>query len=78
MTLIPSYYQGYTYPAVLDNRLAHWLWKRLCCPRHWHLWDEVWSGFDHVMYCDACGVEFGWREGSLEGGNDASESELWA
>ena len=54
-------YHGYSYPSVFDNSLAHWLWKRLCCPRGWHLWDEVVSHDAHYLYCDACGVEFGYR-----------------
>jgi hypothetical protein len=49
-------YIGYTYPSILDNRLAHWLWRKVCCPRYWHLWDEVLSDI-HVLYCDACGEE---------------------
>jgi len=46
-----------TYPSFLDNRLCHWLWKKLCCPRGWHLFDECQSLDDHMLNCDACGYE---------------------
>ena len=45
-----------TYPRWLQNRLAWWLWQRLCCPRGWHLWDEVISD-RHYLVCDACETE---------------------
>ena len=48
----------YSYPPIFDNRFSHWLWKRLCCPRGWHLWDEVLSELGHCLYCDACEIEF--------------------
>ena len=40
----------------MQNRLCWWLWKRLCCPIGWHLWDEVASD-RHYLYCDACEIE---------------------
>jgi hypothetical protein len=57
----PSDYKGYTYPKLFDNRVAHWLWRHLFCRGGWHLWDECLSPFAHVLYCDACEVEFGDR-----------------
>lgn len=57
-----SPYMGITYSRILDNRLARWLWKKLMCPRHHHLFDEVWTvksedyPDNHYLYCDACGL----------------------
>lgn len=51
-------YQGYTYPHIFDHRLVHAVWRRLFCPRGWHLWDECWSPEAHVLFCDACEAEF--------------------
>ena len=48
---------GYTYPSLLQFRLVWWLWKHLCCPSGWHLWDEVVSCRRHYLYCDACDSE---------------------
>lgn len=56
--IFPEDCNCYTYPSILDNRLSHWLWKRLCCPRGWHLWDEVLSELGHRLSCDACDIEF--------------------
>jgi hypothetical protein len=50
-------YENYTYPKFLQNRLAHWLWKKLFCRMGWHLWDEVLSLDYHYLYCDACEKE---------------------
>ena len=37
-----------------------WLWRRYCCPRDWHTFDECesWATVppDHSLYCDACGL----------------------
>jgi len=57
----PAHYIGHTYPTLLDNAAAQWLWQRLFCPRGWHLWDESHSGSSHGLSCDACGAWFGWR-----------------
>lgn len=48
-------YHGITHPV--RGEWLHWLWRRLCCSREWHLFDEVsssdggWS-----LDCDACGL----------------------
>lgn len=47
-------YTGITYPRLLF-RLRR-LWHRTCCPRGWHLFDEVVSS-GHYLHCDACGLE---------------------
>jgi hypothetical protein len=31
-------------------------WKRRHCPGGRHALDEVWSGADHFLHCDACGL----------------------
>lgn len=54
-------YVGITYPKVFRFKLVQWLWKKYMCPRHRHLFDEVWAPggyFDdgHYLYCDACGL----------------------
>lgn len=49
-------YVGITYSRFLQNKLILWLWKKLMCPRHQHLFDEVWSPDDWYLYCDACGL----------------------
>lgn len=55
-TTIPEY----TYPRLLQNKVVWALWKRICCPRGWHLWDEVLSftgpGGNNYLHCDACGA----------------------
>lgn len=55
-----SAYRGISYPPVLGWRLVRWLWRRWCCPRDWHTFDEVesWgtSPPEHSLYCDACGL----------------------
>lgn len=51
-------WRGYSYPSVLDNRLAHFLWRILFCRTGWHLWDEVKSGENHYLFCDACDEVF--------------------
>lgn len=60
---ISNTYIGITYPKVLRNKIAKWLWRKFMCTRHRHLFDEVWSPFDsdfpdsnHYLYCDACGL----------------------
>lgn len=53
-------YSNYRYWSLLDNRLAHFLWRKLFCRMDWHLWDEVLSGSSndpqrrHYLFCDAC------------------------
>ncbi len=48
-----KHYRGYTYPRVLHNRLAQYLWRKIFCPGRIHLWDEV-LGEEHYLVCDAC------------------------
>ena len=48
---------GITYPRLLDHAPVQYLWRRVFCPMGWHLWDEVWSLEDHVLFCDACEME---------------------
>ncbi len=50
---------GHTYPGFLEPRPIRWLWKKIWCPRGWHLWDEVSnSDGDHYLHCDACEATF--------------------
>ncbi len=55
-----SSYRAYSYWGLLDNSLAHYLWRGLFCPMGWHLWDEVLSSTAddpqrrHYLFCDAC------------------------
>lgn len=50
---------GISYLSVLDHGWVHRLWKRFCCVRGWHLWDETAGGDTHSLYCDACGFNLG-------------------
>ena len=51
----PLPWLGITYPALFANSLARALWRRLCCPHGFHLFDEVHSiEFGHRLSCDAC------------------------
>ena len=47
-------WMGVTYPSVLGYPVILALWRRICCPRGWHLFDEVDSHDFHYLYCDAC------------------------
>ena len=53
-------YRGYTHPGLLSSWPCRGLWRRLCCSRDWHLWDEVLSSYGgdpdrrHYLSCDAC------------------------
>ena len=48
-------YYGITYPAFLDFDLVRLAWKRVCCSREWHLFDEVINSSDeNYLGCDAC------------------------
>jgi hypothetical protein len=56
------------------------LWKRVFCGRGWHLFDEVYgacshntraacecaqcNGYQHALYCDACGLTVPIKEGA--------------
>ena len=46
-----------TYSRVFDNSIALWLWRRTFCRGGIHLFDQVVSGGDRRLYCDACGCE---------------------
>lgn len=48
-------YLGITY-RLPANRITWWLWRRIFCPRGWHLFDEVSSVEWHYLGCDACGL----------------------
>ena len=51
-------YIGITYPKIFSGRIRLWFWKQFMCPRHRHLFDEVWASNNwHYLYCDACGME---------------------
>lgn len=47
-------YHGITYPIFFCFKPFFWLWKRICCRRGWHLFDEVWSTDNHYLHCDVC------------------------
>lgn len=53
-------YRNYSYHGLLDNPLAHFIWRKLFCRIRWHLWDEVLSSTAadpqrrHYLFCDAC------------------------
>ena len=53
-------YRNYSYHGLLDNPLAHFIWRKLFCRIRWHLWDEVLSSSSndpqrrHYLFCDAC------------------------
>ena len=49
-------YAGITYPKVLDNALARWVWRRFFCPKGWHLWDECFTRHN-FLFCDACEID---------------------
>tara|TARA_R110002167_G_scaffold112234_2_gene284546 strand:- start:54 stop:329 length:276 start_codon:yes stop_codon:yes gene_type:complete len=54
-------YCGLTYPTLLIRwRWQEWLWRKLFCSRHIHLFDEVLSSGDdpwpHYLHCDACNL----------------------
>jgi hypothetical protein len=55
-------YHGITYPFF--KVMPRWFrkaWKRIMCPRGYHLLDEVLSTYgsepSHYLYCDACDME---------------------
>ena len=50
-------YYGITYPSIFTKKPIKWLWRKFCCKRQWHLWDEVKSDPDHYLVCDACQLE---------------------
>ena len=48
-----SVYHGIT------HHIPMWLlglWRRVCCQRGWHAFDEVMTLERHYLYCDACGL----------------------
>jgi hypothetical protein len=52
-------YKGYGYPKFLQNEFMWKMWKKFCCKRGWHLWDEVYTTRKNkpfsYLHCDACG-----------------------
>lgn len=49
-------YKGISYPfgELLCRNWILKLWKKYCCPKEYHLLDEVYSDNQHYLYCDAC------------------------
>lgn len=47
-------YNGYTHFWPFNGKYFFKLWKRFLCKRGIHLWDEVYTGWEHYMICDAC------------------------
>lgn len=43
-----------TYPYFLQNKFSLWMWKKVFCPKGFHLFDEVQSVEHHYLSCDAC------------------------
>ena len=42
-----------------DGWLPEWFykwWKRYRCLKNHHLFDEVLTGYEHSLFCDACGL----------------------
>jgi hypothetical protein len=72
-------WRGITYPSI-DGWLPEWfykIWKNVCCPRGWHLLDEVYgscgcdfngmqcnhpNGYKHYLTCDACNFDVELKE----------------
>ena len=57
-------YHGFTYPPFLCWRPVRWLWKKFCCPRNMHIFDECLSSSEggvpsHKLCCDACDLIVG-------------------
>ena len=48
-------YRGITYPKIFRFGFMLRLWRWFNCRRNMHLFDEVESGDEHYLYCDACG-----------------------
>lgn len=51
-----------TYPRILQHDLIYRFWKRVFCPRHWHLFDQVGgrTGDGRIagyLSCDACDLQ---------------------
>ena len=63
MTTIINKYIGITHPlsgeGLSDEQYSLILeaWKSTNCPNGIHLWDEVLSIEEHVLFCDACEME---------------------
>jgi hypothetical protein len=49
-----KYWYHTTYPRIFDSPFVQSLWKRIFCPRGWHLWDEHANAEQHDLFCDAC------------------------
>lgn len=47
-------YHEISYPKFLWFDSVRNIWKRVFCSRGWHLFDEVGSGDEHYLWCDAC------------------------
>lgn len=55
-------YPMVTYPSILDREWVQKIWRRWCCPRGWHLFDEVRGRGYQYLHCDACGRRLGYRD----------------
>jgi len=69
-------YRGYVYPRCFDNYRMWWVWRKLFCPRGWHLWDEVSTPDESYLFCDACGEEVGIHESPNETTKAAMEETI--
>jgi len=49
-------YYGVTYSKYWCKPKRLKLWRRKNCRKNMHLFDEVWTGRDHYLVCDACGL----------------------
>lgn len=52
--LIKNQYFGMTYPHFLSKGIFGYLWKRFCCVKNKHLFDECWTIDGHCLVCDVC------------------------
>jgi hypothetical protein len=49
-----------THPCLWDGWLPEFIyqfWKKVFCPKGWHLFDECQSQYSHSLFCDACGLD---------------------
>ena len=57
-----SYFWTYGFDLVPEWlwKIVYRLWKRIMCPYHIHLLDEVYTSDDkHYLVCDSCDLEIG-------------------
>ena len=51
-----KYWRNITYPSLLCHNFILWFWKKVFCPKGFHLFDEYASLERHCLYCDACEI----------------------